>query len=158
MPVLQFTKMVLLQKTSTYTLGILDSSASILDSSIQIIQSKNPSIIRVSESPQKLRDIITQHLINCLDLLWFQLLEPVDVITFQNLPKVLHIREVTRGQVAIPLDLHLQWNWLKLRACSFQPNFIQNWSSFRFHIQILSRFIQILDITISEYEMKRKQN
>ena len=62
-------------------------------------------LIGVSEILQELRNIIAKHVIHSLYHFRLQLLKFIDAVAVQNLPKVLHIWEVTSWKMELPLDL-----------------------------------------------------
>lgn len=64
------------------------------------------SIIRVSEFPKELRDVISEHFINSFNQLWLQLLKPIQFVPIQHLSEVIHIWEAARLEMQFLLDLY----------------------------------------------------
>lgn len=54
---------------------------------------------------QEIRNVVAQHVVNGLYHFGFELLELVNAVTAQDLPEVIHIREVPLWQMELSLNL-----------------------------------------------------
>lgn len=66
------------------------------------------SLVRVPEVLEKLRDVVAEHVVHRLDHLGLHLLELVNAVPAQCFSEVLHVREISCGEMMFPLHLFQQ--------------------------------------------------
>ncbi|XBH91159.1 hypothetical protein VPH35_082620 [Triticum aestivum] len=77
-------------------------------------RSATSSLVEVAEVLEEVRDVVREHVVHGLHHLGRDLLKLVDAVPSQHLLQVLHIEEVARQKVVLPLDLfpiHLRCQW-----------------------------------------------
>ena len=67
---------------------------------------KESLFIRITEVLEEIRDVISEHIIDCLNHLWFELLEFVNAVSAKYFLEMIHIGQIPWWEMKLSLNLY----------------------------------------------------